>query len=70
MWLLFLHPEIDPGPPVLGKWRLSPWTTRDAPDSVLTPVASESLLKASHVSPLDFFLSKVVWLFWALDDFS
>ena len=32
MWDLVPWPEIKPGPPVLGAWSLSHWTTREAPN--------------------------------------
>ena len=31
MWVLVLWPAINPGPPTLGAWRLSHWTTREVP---------------------------------------
>ena len=31
MWALVPGPEIEPGPPVLGAWSLSHWTTREVP---------------------------------------
>ena len=34
MWGLFSLPGIEPGPPTLGAWSLSHWTTREVPTPV------------------------------------
>ena len=31
MWALAPWPGIEPGPPALGAWSLSHWTTREVP---------------------------------------
>ena len=31
IWDLGPRPEIEPGPPVLGTWSLTHWTTREVP---------------------------------------
>ena len=30
-WHLVLHPGIEPKPPALGAWSVTPWTTREVP---------------------------------------
>ena len=31
LWDLISRPEIEPGPPALGVWSLSHWTTKEVP---------------------------------------
>ena len=35
MWVLVLRPGIEPGPPALGVWSLTHWTTRKVPHPLL-----------------------------------
>ena len=33
MWDLVPRPGIEPGPPALGVWSLTHWTTREVPET-------------------------------------
>ena len=60
MWDLVLPPGIDPGPPALGAWSLSHWTTREISALLLSSlVVSYLLLITSSM----FFTADIIFLY-------
>ena len=51
MWDLVPWPGIKPGPPALGGWSFSPWTSKDVPMSfeILKPDINFSVMKVLDV---------------------
>ena len=67
LWALVLWPGIEPGPPALGAWGLSYWTTREVPVMLFilktyTYLEQVQTLKKSHF-PKDYHHHQQVVMF-------
>ena len=52
MWVLVPCPGIKLGPPALGVWSLSHWTTREVPEQMLTDFVLRCKMKTSEKAEL------------------
>ena len=52
MWHLVPQPEIEAGPPELGAWSLTHWTTREVPRIFFLMLFEEDLGGGTHFRDL------------------
>ena len=69
MWDLFPCPGIKPGPPALGVWSLSHWTTREVPLSILFDAMVNGIVSVISLSDLLLFVYRnatdfCVWILY------
>ena len=65
MWDLVPRPGVEPGPPALGAWRLTHWTTREV--SIILMVRKLSLRnpEPAQITQLVYAETKLHYITWA-----